>query len=127
MNIATLIARCLSVLAIVGLLAAPTMGSALAAPGAMERPQTSDVASAPMPVMRMQADGMDCRSTGSHPASDCDHGCPWAMLCMAAFTSADPAVEFGLPVAVATPPKRPVSDRDRDRSADGPPARPPRP
>jgi len=126
-NVVSLIARCLSVLAIVGVLAAPTVGSASAAPGVTVRPQTSDMASAPMMGMRMPAGGMDCRSTGNHPASDCDHGCLWAMLCMAAFTPADPAFELGPPVAVATSPGRPVNDRDRDRSADGPPARPPRP
>lgn len=126
MNRLTILARCLSILMIVGLLAAPTMGSASAAGGAVAGSPMSDGPSASMDGMRMAVGGMDCRPADSHPAYDCGHDCPWAMLCTVAFTPADPMVELRSAVAVALSPQKPANDRDRVRRADGPPARPPK-
>ena len=69
MNAIFLIVWYSSIIAILGLLAASTMGSAVAAPGAMEWLQTSDIASAPMPGMRLAAGDIDGRSADGPPAS----------------------------------------------------------
>ncbi len=86
-TIGTLISRCLSILAVVGLLAVQTSGPAAA--NAMSASDAgASMTTMVMDGMPMAMAGMDHCPGRDQAPPDCGKGCPWAVLCMASCVDA---------------------------------------
>ena len=124
-TITSIIARCLSILAIVGLLAVQATGPA-AAGGLVRSDGAATMAVTPMDGMAMAMTGSD-HCPKRRPASpDCGKGCPWAVLCMASCAEIGGAPEVASLVSQLVPAPTPADDAATTTLTVGPPARPPR-
>ena len=120
-----IIARCLSILAIVGLLAVQATGPA-AAGGVVRSGGAATMAVTPMDGMAMAMTGFDHCPKRRPVSPDCGKGCPWAVLCMASCAEIDEAPEVGSLESRLVPAPTPADDAATPTLTIGPPARPPR-
>jgi hypothetical protein len=124
-NIGSIIARCLSILAIVGLLAVQTSGPTAAkavAPSDLDASMTTMV----MDGMSMAMAGMEHCSGSDQAPPDCGKTCPWAVLCMASCVDNARSPELAMVASRRVASLTPVDDPIVLLWSDGPPARPPR-
>lgn len=124
-NIGSIIARCLSILAIVGLLAVQTSG-----PTAAKAVAPSDLDVSMMTVdmggMPMVMAGTDHCPGSEKAPPDCGKTCPWAVLCMASCVDTARSPELAAVVSRRVASLTPIDDPIVPPWSDGPPARPPR-
>ena len=124
-NIGSIIARCLSILAIVGLLAVQISGPAAAkaaAPPDLDGPMTTMV----MDGMPMVMAGMEHCPASDQAPPDCGKTCPWAVLCIGACVDTVRSPELAAVTSRLIEPLVPTDDPIVPPWSDGPPARPPR-
>ena len=124
-TIGSLISRCLSILAVVGLLAVQTSGPAAA------NALSSSEAGASMTTMVMDGTPMAMAGTDHCPGRDkappaCGKGCPWAVLCMASCVDAARSPDLAAVASRRVASLAPTDDPIVPPWSDGPPARPPR-
>ena len=122
-TIGSLISRCLSILAVAGLLALQTSGPAAANAVVASGASTTTMV---MDGMPMAMAGMGHCPGSERAPPDCGKSCPWAVLCMASCVDA-----VGSPDLAAVTSRRVASPTPTDDPivppwSDGPPARPPR-
>ncbi len=120
MQFLSLIARLLSIVAIVSLLASPMMtSSGAAAMGDAYAVDVSDMATA--------SDGMPCCPHEQPAMPDCAKSCPLAILCLAkCFPNSAAASAFIIMRFAVADVKTPADDLWRDLLPDPPPLKPPR-
>lgn len=124
-NIGVLIARCLSIIAIIGMLAVQTSGPAtakVAAPADLGASMTTML----MDGMPMTMAGMDHCPGSERAPPDCGKTCPWAVLCMASCVDTVRSPELAAVASRRVASLVPTDDPVVPPWSDGPPARPPR-
>jgi hypothetical protein len=124
-----ILARLLSVVAIIGFIISPVMTppawAVNGAPQAIHAPAMTDMAS--MPGMTSAKGAMDCCPQHKPVAPSCPKNCPWAALCSAKTCSNSVAsFAYVFTASLSTDPITPGNDRGRDRLREPPPPRPPR-
>ncbi len=124
-NIGCIIARCLSILAIVGLLAIQTSGPA-AAKAAAPSDLDASITTMVMDGMPMAMAGMEHCPASDQAPPDCGKTCPWAVLCMGACVEAVLSPELSAVASRRVAAPVPTDDPIAPPWSDGPPARPPR-
>ncbi|WP_237359400.1 hypothetical protein [Rhizobium phaseoli] len=118
MRLWSLIARLLSILAILGFLTAPMAVPSAAAMAAETMMQTMDMTAMP--------DDMPCCPDQKQPLPDCQKSCPLATLCIAKCVPGLAHGEFALLRLDRGATADPYRDRMRDPAIGAPPDRPPR-
>lgn len=124
-NIGSIIARCLSILAIIGMIAVQTSGPA-AAKAAVPSDLGTSVTTMVMDGMPMTMAGMDHCPGSKRVPPDCGKTCPWALLCMASCVDTGRLPELAVIASRRVASLVPTNDPVVPPWSDGPPARPPR-
>lgn len=119
MRLWSLTSRLLSILAILGLLTAPTATPSSA--GAMAAASTAG-----MMDMGAMPDDMSCCPDQQQSRSDCQKSCPLATICLAKCVPGVSQREFALLRLDRLVNRAPYMDRMREPTIGAPPDRPPR-
>ena len=124
-----ILARLLSIVAIIGFIMTPVMTppawAVNADPRASHAVPMADMAS--MPDMASAKSSMECCPQHKPVAPSCPKNCPWAALCAAKCCSNTVAsASYVFLASLRADPIPPGNDRSRDRLGEPPPPRPPR-
>lgn len=123
-----ILARLLSIVAIIGFILGPILTPPASAVNAMPMASHADpMDMGAMAGMTAMKGSMECCPRHKAAVPACPKDCPWASLCAAnCFPGALPVTSYVLIRSAIAEPITPPNDRQRDRMAEPPPPRPPR-